>query len=149
MSESKTNPGRKTPWHLWVIGVVGLLWSSMGAFDYIMTETKNANYMSSFSPEQLEFFYSMPAWTVATWAIAVWGGVVGAIFLLFKKGVAVWIFLASLVGMVITAFQNYILSNGMKVMGGTFSLIFTTIIFLVALGLYLYSSAMQRRGVLQ
>ena len=45
-----------TPWHLWVVGVVGLLWSAMGALDYVMTQTKNKSYMSNFTPEQLEFF---------------------------------------------------------------------------------------------
>ena len=85
---------------------------------------------------------------VATWAIGVCGSVVGAIFLLLRKGVAVWIFLVSLVGMLATAFHNYVLSNGMEVYGDTFSLVFTAIIFVIALGLYLYSRAMQRQGVL-
>jgi len=148
MTESQTHKTKKTPWHLWLIGVVGFLWSSMGAMDYVMTQTKNESYMSAFTPEQLSFFYGLPSWVVAAWAIAVWGGVVGSIFLLLRKGIAVWIFLASLVGILITSFQNYVLSNGFEVIGDTFSLVFTAIIFVVALGLYLYSRTMQRRGVL-
>ena len=138
----------KTPWHLWFVGITGFLWSAMGAMDYVMTQTKNESYMAAFTPEQLEFFYALPAWTVATWAIGVWGGVMGALFLLFKKSIAVWFFLASLLAMVITAFQNYILSNGMQVIGDTFSLAFTAVIFIVAVGLYWYSRAMLRRGTL-
>ena len=46
----------KTPWHLWIIGVVALLWSAIGAFDYVMTQTKNESYMGMFTSEQLEFF---------------------------------------------------------------------------------------------
>ena len=130
MSESETTEVTKAPVHLWVTGILGFLWSSIGALDYVMTQAENESYMSAFSPEQLSFFYSLPPWTVATWAIAVWGGVIGAIFLLLRKGIAVWIFLASLICMVITSFQNYILSNGMEVMGDTFSLIFTAVIFL-------------------
>ena len=148
MSDSKTGRVVTTPWHLWVVGVLGLSWSSMGAMDYFMTQTRNESYMSAFTPEQLSFFYSLPTWAVATWALAVWGGVVGAIFLLLKMRVAVWIFLASFVAMLITAFQNYVLSNGMEVIGDAFSLIFTAIIFLIALGLYLYSRAMLRKAVL-
>ncbi len=30
-----------TPRDLWVIGIVGLLWSAMGAVDYVMTQTGN------------------------------------------------------------------------------------------------------------
>ena len=52
------------PWHLWVVGVVALLLSAMGALDYVMTQTKNDSYMSNFTPERLEFFYGFPAWVV-------------------------------------------------------------------------------------
>jgi hypothetical protein len=149
MSESETVEVTKTPVHLWLTGVLGFLWSSIGVLDFVMTQTKNESYMSAFSPEQLSFFYGLPAWTVATWAIAVWGGVIGAVFLLLRKGVAVWIFLVSLISMLITSFQNYVLSNGMEVMGDTFSLIFTAVIFLIALGLFLYSRAMLKKGVLK
>lgn len=148
MSESKSRKLEKTPWHLWVIGVAGLLWNSMGALDYVMTATRNVSYMSSFTPEQLSFFYSLPAWTVATWALGVWGGVVGTIFLLLRKGIAVWIFLVSLAGMLFTTFHNYILSNGMEVIGDPFSLFFTLLIFLISLCLFLYSRAMKKRKVL-
>jgi hypothetical protein len=149
MPESEAFKLDKAPWHLWVIGVVALLWSSMGAMDYVMTQTRNESYMSNFTPEQLSFFYGFPAWIVATWAIATWGGVVGSVLLLLRKGIAVWLYLASFIAMLITTFQNYILSNGMEVMGDTFSLIFAAIIILIALGLFLYSRIMLRHGTLK
>jgi len=148
MSESQQTKVGKTPIHLWIIGAIGLLWSSMGAFDYLMNQTKNVSYMSGFTPEQLQFFYGLPSWVVAFWAIGVWGGVVGAILLLLRRSLAVWIFLASFVAVVVTTFQNYVLSNGLTVMGDAFSLFFTAIILMIAFGLYFYSRAMKRRGVL-
>ncbi len=104
--------------------------------------------MSGFTPEQLSFFYGIPAWAVATWAIAVWGGVLGALLLLVRRRHAVWVFLASLIAMVITTFQNYVLSNGMEVIGDAFSLGFTAAIFLFALALFLYARAMRKRKIL-
>jgi hypothetical protein len=148
MSETQKSTAGSTPVHLWVIGVIALLWSAMGAFDYVMTETRNEAYMSAFTPEQLAFFNSFPAWVVATWAIAVWGEVLGVVLLLLRRGLAVWIFLVSLVAMVITTFHNYVLSNGMEVVGDAFSLAFTAVIFLFALGLLLYAREMSKRGVL-
>ncbi|MEJ2542305.1 MAG: hypothetical protein P8188_20455, partial [Gemmatimonadota bacterium] len=85
MSEEQATTTLRTPWHLWLVGVLALLWNAMGAFDYLMTETRNEGYMGQFTPEQLEYFYAFPAWVVAFWAIAVWGGVLGAIFLLLRK----------------------------------------------------------------
>jgi len=148
MTESQTNKTVKTPWHLWTVGIIGLLWNAMGALDFVMTQTKNEEYMSAFTPEQLTFFYGIPMWAVITWAIAVWGGVFGSIFLLLRKSIAVWIFLASFIGMTITSIQNYVLSNGLEVIGDTFSLVFTAVIFIVAIALYFYARAMQQRNIL-
>jgi hypothetical protein len=119
----------------------------MGAYDYLMTQTKNASYMAKFEQVQLDYFYSFPTWVEATWAIAVWGGVLGSVLLLLRKRWAVPVFLVSFVAMVLTAIYNFGLSNGMEVMGTT-GFIFTVVIFVVSLGLWLYSRAMQTRGVL-
>lgn len=135
-------------WHIWLIGGVALLWNAVGAMDYVMTQTRNVAYMDAFTPEQLAFFYGFPSWVIASWAIGVWGGVLGSLLLLLRRRAAVWAFFASLVGMVITAFQNYMLSNGMEVMGDAFSLAFTGAIFLIALALLLYARAMHKRGLL-
>ena len=148
MSEAIEEIRQATPWHLWVVGALALLWSAGGALDYVMTQTRNEAYMSAFTPEQLEFFYGLPAWTVAAWAIAVWGGVVGAILLLLRRRHAVGVFVASLVGVVITAFQNYVLSDGLEVIGDPFSLSFTAAIFVISIALVIYARAMYKRGVL-
>lgn len=139
---------KQTPWHLWVISGTVLLWSAMSAFDYVMTQTRNEAYMSGFTPEQLEFFYGFPPWVVAAWAIGVWGGVLGALLLLIRRHLAVWVLLVSLIAMVITAFHNYVLSNGMEVIGDAFSLSFTAVIFLISLALFLYARAMHKRDIL-
>ncbi len=138
----------RAPWHLWVVGIAALLWNAVGALDYVMTQTRNVQYMAGFTPEQLAFFYGLPAWTVAAWAIGVWGAVLGSLLLLFRKSLAVWFLLASLIGVALTTLQNYVLSNGLEVMGGPGSVVFTVVIFLVAIGLYVYARAMRTRGVL-
>ncbi len=145
MSETIRIP---TPWHLWVIAVVALLWNVMGAFDYYMSQTRNEAYMAMFTPEQLEFFYSFPAWSVALWAIAVWGGVLGCILLLLRNKLAVCVFLISLICMVINTIYIYGFTNGIEVMGDPFSIAFSAAIFIVALFLYLYSKSMQTKNII-
>jgi uncharacterized membrane protein YphA (DoxX/SURF4 family) len=148
MSEIQETSTKRRPWHLWVVGLIALVWNSMGAMDYFMTQTKNEAYMGQFTPEQLEYFYGFPAWVVSAWAIAVWGGVLGALLLLLRKRHAVWVFLASFIAMVVTTIHNYGLSDGMKVMGDAFSLVFSAVIFLIALALLLYARALQKREIL-
>lgn len=147
MSEAKAVTPPSTPWHLWLVGILGVLWDSVGAFDYLMTETQNEAYMSQFTPEQLEYFYGFPSWVVAFWALAVWGGLLGTILLLLRKRVAVPVLLGSFLAMVVTAIHNFLLSDGLEVMGGA-GAAFSVLIFAVALGLWLYARAMARRGVL-
>lgn len=148
MSEESEMKNTSTPWHLWVIGIIGLLWSAMGAFDYVMTQTQNEAYLSEFPAEMLAWVENLPAWTIALWATGVWGGVVGALLLLLKKRVAVWVLLASFVAAAVMTFRNYVLADAMEVMGDTFSLVFTAVILIVSLGLYLYARHMAQRNIL-
>jgi len=147
---SPTDPltATKAPWHLWVIGIIALLWNSIGAMDYFMTQTRNEDYMSQFTPEQLQYFYGFASWQIAVWAIAVWGGVLGALLLLARKRLAVAVFCVSLVAMVISTIYSYGISNGMEIVGDTFSLVFTAVIFLIAMALYLYARKIAASGVI-
>jgi hypothetical protein len=148
MSEDQANENGGPPIHLWIVGVLSVLWNAMGAFDYLMTQTQNEGYMSSFTPEKLEYFYGIPTWAVAFWALAVWGGVLGSVLLLLRKKLAVGVFLVSFLSMVVTTIHNFFLSNGLEVMGGPVELVFSALIFVFALLLFLYARAMKDRGVL-
>ena len=77
--------GSKTPRHLWIVGVIALLWSMVGAFDYLATQLELESYMSQFTQEQLDYFYGFPKWATSVWAIAVWGSVVGSVGLLLRR----------------------------------------------------------------
>jgi hypothetical protein len=148
MSEDQATSNSRAPWHLWVVGIFAFLWSGMGAFDYLMTQTQSDWYMESFTPEQLDFFYGFPAWLVAFWAIAVWGGVLGAVLLLLRKKLAVPVFLVSFLSMVVTTIRNYGFANGFEIMGGAGAAVFSLLIFVFALLFYLYSRSMSGKGVL-
>ena len=149
MTEAK-NPVAGAPWHLWTVGVLSLLWNAVGALDFTMTQTRNAAYLKQFTPEQLEYFHGFPAWVVGAWAVATWGSVLGSVLLLLRRKLAVPVNLVVLAGMGLTFLHNYVLTDGLKVMGGGGKgpLIFTGVIVLVGVLLFLYARAMQRRGVL-
>jgi len=138
----------RTPWHVWLVGVLALLWNGVGAFDYLMTQTRNASYMSAFTPEQLDYFYGFPAWVVAAWALSVWGGVLGSILLLLRRRWAVPVFGVSLATMVLTSIYNFVLSDGFEVMGGAGGLVFSAVIFVIAVGLFIYARRLAYMGVL-
>lgn len=142
------NATTRVPRHLWIVGIIAVLWNAIGAFDYAATQFRLDFYMSQFTPEQLEYFNGFPAWAVAFWAIAVWGSLVASVGLLLRRVWAVGLFGLALFAMVITFIYNFVLSDGLSMMG-TGGAIFTAVIWAIAIFLFFYSRAMARRGVLR
>lgn len=140
---------RPAPHHLWIAGALSLLWNAVGAFDYLMTVTRDEAYLASFTPEQLAYFSSFPLWATAAWATAIWASVAGSVALLLRQRWAVPAFGVALVAMVVTALHNFVLSDGARLMGGAGMWVFTAAIWLVAIGLFVYAREMARRGVLR
>jgi hypothetical protein len=142
------NQTAQTPVHLWIVGILALLWNAMGAFDYTATQYRIESYMANFTPEQLDYFYGFPAWADAAWALGVWGSLLGSLALLLRKSWAVWLFGISILGLAGTTVYNFVLSNGAEMMGEGGAM-FTGIIWLIVLLLFFYSGAMAKRGVLR
>lgn len=140
--------GNKAPWHLWLIGLLAVLWNAIGAFDYAATQLQLEFYMSQFTTEQLDYFYGFPAWVDACWAVAVWASLLGSLALLLRKAFAAWLFGAAILGMIGTSIYNFFLTDGMAVMGEG-AATFTAVIWVIALLLYFYAVAMVKRRVLQ
>jgi hypothetical protein len=148
MSEAQgtTTPGR--PWHLWLIGILGGLWSAIGVLSFMLTQMNVEAVMSQFPPQQRQYFESFPLWAVAFWAIGVLGGVIGCLLLLLKNRLAVPVLLASLVGAIVCNLGGLFLLGGMQVMRETGGLGFTLFPLIFAAFLASYAGAMRQKGVL-
>lgn len=109
----------RTPWHLWVVGVLAALWNGFGCFDYFMTQTRRDEWFAQvgMTEAQLAYFNTMPAWTHAAWAIGVWGGLLGAVLLLLRRKWALPVFVVSFLGWAAGAVYAFALSDGMEAMG--------------------------------
>ena len=148
MLEAKrtTFPGR--PWHLWLAGILGFLWSSMGVVSFLLTQLKVEAVMSRFPPQQREYFASFPWWAVAFWAIGVFDGVIGSLLLLLKNRLAFPVLLASVIGIGVCNLGGLFLLGGMEVMRATDGLGLTVFPVIVAAFLAFYAWVMSRKGVL-
>jgi hypothetical protein len=148
MTSSQDAPRPPRPRHLWIVGILSLLWNGFGAFDYLATQLRLEFYMSQFTPEQLDYFYSFPSWAVAAWAFGVWGAVAGSIGLLLARSWAVWAFGISLAGLAVSNVYNFVLSQGADMMGAA-GVAITVVIWVVAIALLFYAVRQKRRGVLR
>jgi hypothetical protein len=140
----------RTPWHVWVVGVIALLFNGIGVFDYVMAMTQGEAYMakSGMTPEQIAFYLQMPGWMVFVWTIGVWGALIGSILILLRRKPATPVFAVSLVAFVVYLLYIYLLTDGGRIMGSQMA-IASAVIFMLLLLFTLYAWRMGRRGVLR
>ena len=148
MSEAHGTTTRGRPWHLWLVGILGFLWSLMGVVSFMLAEMNVEAVMSRYPQEQRDYFTSFPLWAVAFWAIGVFGGVIGCVLLLLRKRLAFPVLLASLIGAIVSNLGGLFLLGGMKVMRETGGLGFTAVPIVLGVLLASYARAMSKRGVL-
>ena len=140
----------RTPWHLWLVGVVALLFNAIGVFDFMMTMTQGAHYMASagMTAAQIAHYQRMPAWMTAVWAIGVWGAFLGSLLLLLRRKLALPFFAVSLAAFLLSLVYTYVLTNGGAIMGGGMA-IMSAVIAVLLLVFTGYTGAMAKRGVLR
>ena len=137
-----------TPWHLWAVGLVGLLWNAFGAYDYTMTNMRDPDYLAQFPPEMMPFIDAFPTWATTAWAFGVWGSLAGSILLLMRSRFAVHAFVISLLGLAVSTY--YQLSVDMPAALRTTEMTVMSVIIWVALLLFTwYAWRMRQRGVLR
>lgn len=149
------NGPAKTPWHLWVVGILALLWNAGGAYDYSMTQMRNDEYLAQAAegagvPLQvmLDYYTTFPAWADAAWALGVWGAVAGSILLLIRNRFAFHAFVVALVGLFGTTIFT-VTSDIPAELDSSFTWIFTAVIWVITIVLAYYAKAMTARGVLR
>ncbi len=138
----------KAPWHLWVVGVVSLLWNAGGIFSYLATAFGKLEGMA-FDAEQVAYFYSFPAWAVTFWALGVWGSFLGSVALLLRKSWATLLFGISLVGLAGTTYFERVVAEVPERFDTPFFWAFSVAIWVVTLLLMYYSRRMTASGVLR
>lgn len=134
-----------TPWHLWVVGVVTLLFNAMGIVSYLTTKLGMLEQMG-LSPEQIAFMNAYPAWISAFWALGVWGAFAGSVLLLARSKWAVTAMVVALIGLVGTTLGNYVILDVPAAMQAP---ALDVAIWVVTLFLLFYSRAMAAKGVLK
>ena len=148
MSEAQRPKTSGRPWHLWLVGILGGLWSTIGVISFMLTQMNVEAVMSRFPPQQREYFESFPLWAVAFWAIGVFGGVIGCLLLLLKNRLAFHALLASLIGAIVSNLGGLFLLGGIEVMRETGGLGFTAVPIILGAFLAYYARAMSKKGVL-
>jgi len=148
-----TTAQARTPIHLWIVGIVSLLWACFGGYDYTMTRMRNTDYLAASMPgvdpnAALAWVDSMPLYAQIGWGLGVWLALLGSVLLLLRNRWAVWAYGISLVGAVLSLGYQLALAPPLPGATTTMSKTLPIVIILVAVGLFLYARAMEKKGVL-
>ena len=140
--------GVRTPRHLWIVGVLALVWNAFGCTDFSMTVTRNPEWMAPLSPEMIDWLDNAPSWTIVTWALGVWGGLAGALLLLLRSRWAVAAFTISLLGLAVNQIYPFV-SDVPAMLTSPASIGITLVIWVVALFLLWYAVRLRGARVLR
>ena len=136
---------KATPWHLWLVGILTLLFNAMGILSYMTTKLGMLAEMGM-TPEQIAFMDSYPAWANALWALGVWGAFAGSVLLLLRSRFAVPAMWLALVGLIGTTVYNY---GMVDVPASMEAPALDVAIWAVTLFLLFYCARMAKAGVLK
>ena len=145
---------RAVPIHLWIVGILSLLWNAFGAYDYVMTRMRDTDYLAAMMPEidpnaMLAWIDSFPLWAQFGWGLGVWLGLIGSALLLVRNRLAVHAFALSLIGAVIGLGYQIAMAPPLAGAEGPLYAIMPWVIIGVALALFLYARAQKASGVLR
>lgn len=92
---------KKIHWNFWVITIFMLIWNILGCVNFFVQ--MNPEMISSYRESEQAIIQGRPLWATMGFAVAVFGGAIGCVILLLKKSTAVYLFMASLLGVLVAA----------------------------------------------
>ncbi len=145
---------RRTPVHLWVVGLLGTLWNAFGAYDYLMTRARNTDYLAGMMPgvdprDALAWIDAFPVWAQFGWGLGVWAGLLGALLLLLRSRWAELALAASLVGIALGIGYQIALAPPLPGAEGAMFDIMPFVVIAVGVALFAYARAMRAKRVLR
>jgi hypothetical protein len=144
----------RTPVHLWIVGILSLLWSCFGCYDYTMTRMRNADYIASAMPGvdpnvALAWVDSMPMYAQVGWGLGVWLGLLGSVLLLIRSRYAVWAFGISFVGAILSLGYQIALAPPLPGADSPMMKVIPYVVLIICGFLVWYAYSMEKKGVLR
>jgi hypothetical protein len=135
----------KVPWHLWVVGIVSLLWNAAGAWTIMSAQSGAPMDMDA---TEIAYYAAQPAWLTAVTDAVLISAILAAFALLLRSRWAVHLYGLSVAGIVVAS--GYDISAGTALLlqdqGWLILDIVTTSLAVLQLA---YAMAMRRRGALR
>lgn len=118
----------------WIVGALFLIWNLFGCYLYYMDMTMSPQaYAETYGEAMAQLREIYPVWSVAAYAVAVWGGLLAAILYLLRKSWAARIFVVSVIAAAISFIWGFTSADYKAAAGSSF---WVMPVIVVLLGLF-------------
>jgi hypothetical protein len=122
----------------WAIGAVALIWNVMGVINFFMQ--MNPDALADYPEAARSLVEGRPEWATGAFAVAVFGGALGCLLLLLRKSAAYYVFIASLLGVIVTNIHTFSIAGSTEIWVGSLTSL------VVAAFLIWYSKQAESKG---
>lgn len=139
---------RTAPRSYWIVAVILLLWALMGDAAYLADVTTDLTALARTDPDTAQSFALMPAWIWSAYAVAVWFGTGGAVALLLRRRMAVWLYAISVIAIIVQFGWTFLVTDLIADKGPSV-ILFPMFIFIMGLAALWWSRSRAAAGLLR
>ncbi|MCB2096947.1 MAG: hypothetical protein KDE05_04890 [Parvularculaceae bacterium] len=109
-------PANPPKW-FYAAAVIALVWNLMGAAAFISHATISEEAIAALPEAERALYEAVPLWATIAFAVAVFGGALGSLFLLLRRKLAEPVLIASFAGILIQFVHSFFIAKSMDVYG--------------------------------
>lgn len=129
----------------WIVAVFALVWNLIGVAMWYLQVSMTPEQLAAMPEAQRQVYEGTPGWINIVFAVAVFGGVLGALGLLMKKRWACTMFALSLIALLVQMIGAYVVTPAWAAYGPV-GLVMPVVLLLIALFLLWYANKAKARG---
>ncbi|WP_299346833.1 hypothetical protein [uncultured Pseudoxanthomonas sp.] len=129
----------------WIVAVFALVWNLIGVAMWYLQVSMTPDQLAAMPEAQRQVYEGTPGWINIVFAVAVLGGVLGALGLLMKKRWACTMFALSLIALLVQMIGAYVVTPAWAAYGPV-GLVMPVVLLLIALFLLWYANKAKARG---
>ena len=135
----------RAPWHLWVVGVLSLLWNASGA--YVFGQALSGAAMDMDATE-IAYYADVPVWAMVLTGITFTTAILGAITLLLRSRWSPTLYLLSIAAILASTVADIARGSALLLQSQDW-LVLAGVTTGLAVVQWLYAYAMGKRGALR
>ncbi len=148
MTVTNTSIQKPTIW-FWILSIVFLLWNIMGFMSFLMHTFITDEAIALLPANEQALYGEYPLWTSIVFAIAVGGGLLGAIGLVMRKKWSKTLFIISIAAVIPQMVHNVFFTSAIDVYGVVQAVTMPILVAVIGVFLVWYSAFADRKNWLK